>query len=251
MLFRSLFALAAGAAAVAALGQLPPDIGYLLNQVATLMKDTPYDSQVSQAAQLLLSNYKQPGQEAQDEKIVSSLLAALSSQNVPSQATSIAESIASVLENGRWPAKLGELVSFVVNELRRPSVNTQIDKIVKQLIGFIILARTQAPEIFEDLPAGPTPTHTSTGTSTNPSSPTGTRTDTATSGPASKSESSPSSSAKSKDSQSSSEESESEESSEDESLSSESSKSNAAHSMSPLFGCLSMGLAAGAVASFF
>ncbi|KAJ2490374.1 hypothetical protein IWW37_003191 [Coemansia sp. RSA 2050] len=117
------------------------------------MKDTPYHSQVFQAVQSLMSNYKQPGQEAQDEKIVSSLLAVLSSQNVPSQATSIAGSIASMLEKADVPDKVDELVSFVVDELRRPSINTQIADVVKQLIGFVILMRAQAPEIFDDLPA--------------------------------------------------------------------------------------------------
>ncbi|KAJ2885428.1 hypothetical protein H4R27_001397 [Coemansia aciculifera] len=250
MLFRSIVALAASTAAVSALSPLPTDIGYLVNQVAVLMNGTPYYPQLSQAAQSLISGYKLPGQQAQDEKIVSSLLAALSSQNVPSQATSIAGSVISVLEGegGSSSDKLNSLVSSVVSELKNPAVNTQIASIVDKLVGLLAQARVVAPEMFEDSPSGPTPTSTRSSTSaknTSTSTKT-TRTDTTASSPTSKSSSSsPSSlSVTSKDSQSS--ESTSESSSE-----STSSKTNAAQSMKPLFGYLSMGVAAGVVASFF
>ncbi|KAJ2259921.1 hypothetical protein GGI01_003329 [Coemansia sp. RSA 376] len=250
MLFRSIVTLAAGAAAVSALGPLPTEIGFLVNQVAELMQDTPYYPQLSQAAQSLISGYKLPGQQAQDEKIVSSLLSALSSQNVPSQATSIAGSVISVLEGDGDSSsdKLNSLVSSVVLELRNPAVNTQIASIVDKLVGLLEQARIVAPEMFADSPSEPTPTSTRASTSSKNTSTKSTRTDTSASSPTSKSSSSPlSSNGTSKDSQASpSSESSSESTSE-----STSSKTNGAQSMKPLFGYLSMGVAAGVVASFF
>ncbi|KAJ2753002.1 hypothetical protein GGI19_003434, partial [Coemansia pectinata] len=194
----------------------------------------------------VVSELKNPAVNSQIADIVEHMI----DQNVPSQATSIAGSVISVLEGegGSSSDKLNSLVSSVVSELKNPAVNTQIASIVDKLVGLLAQARVVAPEMFEDSPSEPTPTSTRSSTSaknTSTSTKT-TRTDTTASSPTSKrSSSSPSSSnVTSKDSQSS--ESTSESSSE-----STSSKTNAAQSMKPLFGYLSMGVVAGVVASFF
>ncbi|KAJ2837932.1 hypothetical protein FBU31_001039 [Coemansia sp. 'formosensis'] len=158
---------------------------------------------MSQAVQLLEAGYGLPGQQAHDEKIFSSLLMALSSQNVPSQATSIAGSLVSVLENNNTPQRLAALASSMVAELKNPSVNTQLASIVDELVTFVIQVHAEATRHADDTPVGPTPTTTSAPTST-------------------------SADATLKNSVSS-----------DSPLS----KSNAAHPMKPLFGYLSMGVA--------
>ncbi|KAJ1814659.1 hypothetical protein LPJ60_005972 [Coemansia sp. RSA 2675] len=250
MLFRSILALAASAIAVSALSTLPTDVGFLLNQVAELVDGTPYHSAISQAAQSLISNYKLPGKEAQNKEIVSSLFAALNSQNVPAEATSIAGAIASILGADDAPEKLASLMASMVGELKNPEVNTNIGSIVDKLVGMLVQARIVAPEMFEDNPVGPTSTDASsspstkasTGVSTSGPTPKSSVTSN-TSSPVSKSSVTSSASSKEKDSQSSDEESE--ESSE----SSESSKSNGAHPIKPLVGVLSIG--AMVAASFF
>ncbi|KAJ2686421.1 hypothetical protein IWW39_003644 [Coemansia spiralis] len=242
VLVRSIVALAVTTVAVSALDQLPTNIAVLVDNVAYMFRGTPYDAVISQAVEQLEAGLGRPDQKANDERIVSSLLAALGSQNVPTIATGIAGSLLSGFEEGEVGDGMEDLVSSMVAELKNPEVNTQVASIVRELLELMSQVITRSTRIVYDIPVGPTPTGTGT------SSAASTRSDTATSSPASKSEvSSLSSSAKSKDSHSSSED----EDSSEESSSEESSKNNAAHSMVPLFGYLSMGVAAGVVASFF
>ncbi|KAJ2490375.1 hypothetical protein IWW37_003192 [Coemansia sp. RSA 2050] len=250
MLFHSILALAASAATVSALGPLPTDIGFLLNQVAELVNGTPYHSAISQAAQSLISNYRLPGKEAQDKEIVSSLLAALNSQNVPTEAASIAEVIASILGAEDAPGKLASLMASMAAELKNPEVNTQIASIVDKLVSMLAQARIEAPELFEDNPVGPTATSTWASASTSTGSKASTSTGASSGSPTSKSSAPSSTSGPATDSHSSSEESSESPGSSESPESSESSKSNGAHPINSLFGYLSIGVA-GVVASFF
>ncbi|KAJ2549615.1 hypothetical protein GGH95_006214, partial [Coemansia sp. RSA 1836] len=101
---------------------------------------------MSQAVGSLIAVYGLPGQQAQDEKIVSSLLSALSSMNVPTAATGIAGSLASEIQADGMPTKLASLISSAVSDLKNPAINTQIASIVDKLLGLLIQARIEAPE---------------------------------------------------------------------------------------------------------
>ncbi|KAJ2064910.1 hypothetical protein GGI17_000717 [Coemansia sp. S146] len=198
------------------------------------------------AAQLLEAGYRLPGQQAQDEKIVSSLLVALSSQNIPTLATAIAGSIAPVLGLIGIPTKLDDYVSSVVSELRNPAFNSQIADIVEHLIELSIKWRAQAPEVYDPRPSGPTSTSTSTETSAR------TKTHPMLENTINLRSPKPSStSARSSATSPTNQSSSSYESSSFSTESLSSSKSSAAQSMRPMFEYLSMGVAAGVVASFF
>ncbi|KAJ2740917.1 hypothetical protein GGI20_005534 [Coemansia sp. BCRC 34301] len=128
----------------------------------------------------------------------------------------------------------------MVSELKNPAVNTQIASIVDKLLGFLIQARIEAPELFYDGSATPTPTNSKTSS----------KTDTAVNTPTSKSSSSSPSVSSKASSQSSEESNDSD--SDSESSDSSSSKTNAAQAIKPFIGLVSIGAAAGAVvASFF
>ncbi|KAJ2897096.1 hypothetical protein IWW38_001829 [Coemansia aciculifera] len=242
MLFRSIIALAASAALASAIGPLPTDIAFLVNQVADLMVDTPFYAQISQAVDSLVAANGLPSQQAVDGNIYSSLLLALNSQNVPTAATGIAGSIVSQLLDDPPPAKVTSLVSSIVSEIKNPAINTQIASIVDELVGFLIQLRVEAPEMFDDSPE-------TTATSTSTLSNTGTTVTTPTSTNSS-TKSSATSSVTSKplnDSTTSDSDSDSNVSSHE-----SSSKTNAAQATKQLLGIMSVGVAAGAVvASFF
>ncbi|KAJ2643393.1 hypothetical protein GGF44_001188 [Coemansia sp. RSA 1694] len=201
---------------------------------------------MSQAVESLAAVHGLPGQQAQDEKIVSSLLSALGSMNVPTAATGIAGSLAAEIETDAWLQTVDGLVSSLVSDLRNPAINTQIASIVDKLLGFMMQAITEAPELFYGSDNRPTPasSHTSTNTRTSTSAKPGTSAST----PTSKSLSPRSTATSSANSQSSEEIDESDSSSHE-----SSSKTNAAQSIKPLFGYMSLGTAAGVavVASFF
>ncbi|KAJ2259920.1 hypothetical protein GGI01_003328 [Coemansia sp. RSA 376] len=231
MLFRSIVALVASAAVASAFDPLPTNIGYLLNQVA-LFINSQYRPQIIDAAQLLEAGYGLPNQQVQDEKIVSSLLSALSSQNEPSQATANAGVIPPLLALVGIPIKEDSVIASAMSELKNPAVKTQIADIVEEMIELVAYMDTKSPK-SGSVTNGPTPTSSSTKTHPIFENTLNLRS----------SSTSPRSSATSTTDQSSDESSSSYESS--------SSKTNAAQSMKPLLGYLSMGMAAGVVASFF
>ncbi|KAJ1925841.1 hypothetical protein GGI09_001426 [Coemansia sp. S100] len=232
MLFRSIVALVASAAVASALDPLPTNIGYLLNYVA-LYINSHYRPQIIDAAQLLESGYGLPNQQVQDEKIVSSLLSALSSQNEPSRATANAGVIPPLLALAGIPIEEDSVMASVMSELKNPAVKTQIADIVEEMIEFVAYMDTKSLHMFGSRTNGPTPTSSSTKTHPIFENTLNLRS----------SSTSPRSSATSTTDQSSDESSSSYESS--------SSKTNAAQSMKSLLGYLSMGMAAGVVASFF
>ncbi|KAJ2481585.1 hypothetical protein EV174_003439, partial [Coemansia sp. RSA 2320] len=122
------------AALASASSDLPADIGFLLNQVAGLMQTNVYYPQVAAAVQSLLDVYQLPNQQAQDEAIMSSLMAALGSNNVPTAAAAIASAAISNLHDG-VPTEVAGLVSSVISDMKNPAVNTQIASVIDKLIG--------------------------------------------------------------------------------------------------------------------
>ncbi|KAJ2354930.1 hypothetical protein IWW50_003523 [Coemansia erecta] len=128
---------------------IPSDIVDVLAQVADNIADSNYASIVYDAAQNLNEVAGQPGQSAAEEKIMTSLLDVLKTQD-PKDAANVAQSVASDIEGGDVPTEAEELASSFVSALRDTKHNTNMADNLNVMISFLENLQSVMPAAVGD-----------------------------------------------------------------------------------------------------